>query len=104
MRKEVQNLQKGRDSFKEQFLDLREINKDLRQRFMEIERQVSQYLSEEEKWKRNYDDKENSKQENSKQRTIILEDIQSLIKEYRKNAIEKKNRYAFNPLNDQENY
>ena len=34
---------------------------------------------------------------------MILEDIHSLIKDYRKNAIDKKNRYVFNPLND-DNY
>lgn len=38
LKKEVQSLQKGRDSFKEQFLELREINKDLKRRFLEIER------------------------------------------------------------------
>ena len=43
LKKEVQTLKKGRDSFKEQFLELREINKDLKRRFIEIEGQMGEY-------------------------------------------------------------
>ena len=43
-KKEIQVLIKGRDSFKEQFLELREINKDLKQRFISIEKQVTDHV------------------------------------------------------------
>ena len=38
VKKELKEMVRGRDAFKEQFLELREINKDLRQRFKEIEK------------------------------------------------------------------
>ncbi|CDW87088.1 kinesin-like protein [Stylonychia lemnae] len=99
-RREIQGLQNGRDSFKEQFLELKQFNKDLKNRFIEIERQVSELIAEDKK-KDNYE-KENHKNENKKKEGI-LQDIQGLIKDYKKNARDKKTRYAFNPIIDSTN-
>lgn len=73
----------------------------MKQKFVSIENQVKAYLSEENQTKEA--EKENMKQE-SKKKAVILEDIQGLIKDYKKNATEKKSRYIFNPINEEFNY
>eukprot|EP00347_Sterkiella_histriomuscorum_P005971 403354563 len=95
---QVQQLQRGRDSFKEQFLELREFNKDLKCRFFEIEKQVQELVlnGENEQYNQSkFSGKENNQRaENTIKRENILTDIQGLIKDYKRNAQEKKYRYS----------
>lgn len=63
LKQEINQLTKGRDSFKEQFLELREINKELRIRFKEIENQVEEWISQEDRQVR---DKENGRYNHNK--------------------------------------
>jgi len=83
LRKELLELQKGRDSFKEQFLELREVNKEMKAKFVNLEKQVGEMVAKERKEEQ---DKENA----HSKKAAMLDGIQGMIREYRKNAMERK--------------
>ena len=72
MKKEIQGLVKGRDGFKEQFLELKEINRDLKMKFTLVEQQVSEYIDGE---KRKEDQNKENKFNENKKKAMILEDL-----------------------------
>jgi hypothetical protein len=70
---------------------LKEINKDLKQRFGGIEKQVSEYLnSEKRKDEEDKENKESCKVMENKRKAMMMEDLQGMIKDYRKNTIDKR--------------
>jgi hypothetical protein len=44
-KEELNTLERARDTFKQQFLELREVNKDLKAQFKQIESQMQQLMS-----------------------------------------------------------
>jgi hypothetical protein len=43
LKAELQKAISGRETFKEQFMEMREVNKDLKLHFSKLERQVAEY-------------------------------------------------------------
>ena len=81
---EVSALERARDNFKAQFLELREINKDLRVQFNNIQAQMQSYMQNKQTEKIiQSDDKEN-------QKTVLVMELQNMIRDYKRNTSEKR--------------
>ncbi len=80
---EVTGMAKARDSFKQQYLELKEANKELRQQFKDLEGKVSSCVTAA---------KIKEEQENMRpvQKAALMGEIHGLIKDYRRNASEKR--------------